>query len=261
LTTVVALMGAIAVVCDLQAGASASSVLTQAPQKLVQQAGVAVTGGRVVRSLLLRGTVREGFDGVTGKFGGLYGAVEYRILMPDCFLRSKTWEQANEVVRMGFRQGAVITPDSPAPAKRAARLLAYQGEFARFVLGVLARADTVFPLRPTQAEGDTVQLVGADGSDISLDLDTHTGAPVRVRYMALEGFPTPLPRNPATKSVAAAPLKYERVEESLVFEDRREEGGINLPHLIRRTARGVTFEEVHLTEVVVNPPLSPTDFK
>jgi hypothetical protein len=245
-----------ATVLGAQAGAPQDKGSAQAAA-LLQRARQAITGGHAIRSLVLRGTVREGFNGVTGEPGALSGPLEYRILLPDCFLRIARWDISTEERRSGFRGDFVIwTASSQSPAVRP-----YQTNFAKLVVGLLARTDSVAPLKATGIEGSTIHFKDPGGSDLSLDLDPQSHLPTRARYMTLAGFPTPGVHRNAAGMPIVTPLKYERAEESLVLDDRRAEHGVNLPHRIRRMAKGVTFEDVCLTEIVINPALGRDDFK
>jgi hypothetical protein len=225
---------------------------------------------RQLRSLVMQGTTRIGFNGVTAKLLDPR-SIEYRVLLPDAFLRITSDDLIQQLE--GYAGDALLNklkpvkPDvqfhySPGPDE----LRNAQLQFARLALGMLAETRTVLALEVRTASAtssaDTFAVSGPSGFVGFLDVDRLSHLPLRIRYEQSVQFRRPLTREEIKAGVTNPPdLKWETAEMALSFEDRRIVDGLSLPFRITRIARGVTFEEIQLQRILVNPPLTANDFK
>jgi hypothetical protein len=241
---------------------SARALLTRARQAIGGEARL-----RRLKALVLYGTARVGFNGVTGELLPPH-PVEVRILLPDNYLRI---DQDEDVVRRAGFSGAFLlnqwTPRRPdvrvstrfgPEAMQLERL-----ECARLVVGLLAETETGLSLQvrgtASRAGDATVHLVGPHAFSAFLDFEA-TGAPWQLRYAASVTFPRPL--TPEEKKLGVPPPRPpEKAEVTLAFEDRRVVGGLALPHRVRRSAREILLEELRFERIAVNPPLTLADFR
>ncbi len=223
-----------------------------------------------LKSLVMQGTMRRGFNGVTAKLSDPR-PVEYRVLLPDNFLCITGDEFIQQVE--GFA-GSVLLNEWKALkpgvqlnySPNASELPGSQLRFARLVLGMLAETRTAVSLdvrvAPTAAGADTFSISAASGFAGYLDVDPASHVPLRVRYEQRVQFRRPLTPEEIKAGVMNPPdLKRETVEMALTFEDRRMVDGVSLPFRITSVARGVMFEEIQLQRILVNPPLTVKDFK
>jgi hypothetical protein len=269
--SVVSVLISIGLVCTGRAssvGVSVSVTVSDADRQL--KAARAAIGSdaalRGLKALVLKGTNRQ----PSGHSGTMIStALEYRVQFPDRYVRIDTnqyFMRTNGIADSGvvvrwkpLKPGLKFTQPRPEPPA------VPRARFARLLLGMLA--DTTHPM-PLKVGGGkmsgvvyTVELTGADGFAASLDLDTTTHLPVRVRYQA-EMPQTRTIRLSQDKSThVATDGPREQAEVTYAFEDHHVVNGLNLPHRIRGFARDVTFEELQIEEALVNPPLGPKDFE
>jgi hypothetical protein len=132
------------------------------------------------------------------------------------------------------------------------------------MLGILARTDGPVALRANRlvrvADHVTVELTAADGSTTLLDLDSKTLLPLRVRYQSRERFPRVLSKQEREAGLVPPPGQLEEVEAVVELNRRQSFNGIFIPLAIRRTAKGVVFEEIRFEAATVNPRLSKEEF-
>ena len=223
-----------------------------------------------LKSLVLEGTIQN-LSHNTGTLGPKE-RLEIRILLPDHYLRVV---RGTRVVRTYGFSGTTslrgMRPVAPGPftvrsAPDPDAVDAERATLARLMLGIAADTGKVFPIQfraGSAREGvRALEASGSDGFAARLDLAPESRAPLQVRYEDEVSFPVAggTERNVGYARVAGMPPR-ENAEVALVFEDRRLVGGLRLPHRIRRVARGVTFEDITLERIVVNPPLTAKDFE
>jgi hypothetical protein len=220
---------------------------------------------RGLKALVFKGNKQQ----PTSHAGAMMSSpLEFRFLFPDSYLRIDTslvltrtsGVTADGVVQKltPLKPGLKLKPQPPQP------IAVTRAQFARLILGMLADTEHPLPLNVRGGSGAgavyTVELSGPDDFSALLDLDTSSHLPVRVRYQA-QMPPTRAIRLSDSKTTHVAtdgPL--EKAEVTFAFEDHRIVDGLNLPHRIRGFAHGVTFEEIQIDKVLVNPPLGPKDF-
>jgi hypothetical protein len=227
-----------------------------------------------LKALTLRGREVSGFNAITGEFGEGKGPVDVQIVLPDHYLEMKERHYGDKRVialRTGFR-GSVrireldrtrtssgITGPDPATGPPTSE----QRDFARLMLALALRNDTVLPLSVQLAgAGVGFELRGSAGLHVFVDIDAKTRLPTRIRYREERRFPAKAPAllNRPTVVVPSMPAPRQ-AEVSLILEDRRTVSGLNLPFRIRDVADGVTFRITQFDEIIVNPHLRPADFR
>lgn len=218
-----------------------------------------------VRSLILQGTVREGFNGVTGKLINTAYPVEIRIIRPDHFVRIVTTQSME--VRNGYRGAELLNewiplrPDINYHVQSRPEDIKHEhARFARLILGMLAEPRTSLRLTAKASGTGFVELVGPDGFRMTLELDSVTRLPSAVRYQDELPFAIPMTPDAAKKGVAPLP-KPERADVAWVFDDHRLTDGLRLPYRVRQVSRDVTFFDMRFDRILVNPPLKSSDFK
>jgi hypothetical protein len=223
-----------------------------------------------LKSLVLEGTIQN-LNHNTGVLGP-EERLEIRILLPDNYLRIV---RDSRVLRTyGFSGTTVLRSMRPiAPGPFTARLApdpvalaADRATLARLMLGMVGDTATALALTirtATLPDGArALEASGADGFTAWLDLAPGSPVPLQLRFDADVSFPVEggTERNLGHARVASMPPRV-NAEVALMFEDRRLVGGLRLPHRIRRVSRGVTFEDIRLERVIVNPPLTAKDFE
>jgi hypothetical protein len=252
-------------------GVRAGSVAQEATSELA--AARAAVGSPAalaeLKALALKGTIQN-LNHNAGKLGP-EERLEIRILLPDNYLRII---QGSRVLRTyGFSGTTVlqsVRPIAPGPFTvrsdpGSGALDAERATLARLMLGMLAHAATVLRvavrIATTPDGARALEARGTNGFVAWLDLAPGSQVPLQVRFDDEVSFPVEggTERNLGYARVASMPPRV-NAQVTLMFEDRRLVAGLRLPHRIRRVARGVTFEEMRLEEVVVNPPLTAKDF-
>jgi hypothetical protein len=209
----------------------------------------------------LRSLVVSGHTNVL--VGGTGGAqlkprsIEIRVLLPDNYLRLDN--DSRVLFRSGFSAGDLLNAATPlqpdvnfSASYGPEQLHVERIRFLYLTLGMLAYVPAILPLEVRAKGPDTIEVSVPEGLSALLDLDSSSHLPLRLRYQGDVRFPTP---------GSLLPPPPERAEISLHFEDRRVVGGLKLPHRITRKARDVTFEEMIFDKILVNPPLTPKDFR
>ena len=219
---------------------------------------------RRVRLLVIKGTMTAGFDAVTGQPLSRPHTVELRIAPPDRYLQI---EREPLLTRQSGFSGDVLlnsvtsTGDMRSgghfPVDRVMKI--ERMRFAQLALGILADLATVFPLTPMPSNNavraSSVRVSGPDAFFGILDLDEGSGAPASLRFRSDLVFPRPITREERLAGIVPPLPAAEPTDIVMSFEDRRDVGGLRLPFRIRRTARGMTFEDIRVERVSVNPPL------
>ena len=212
-----------------------------------------------VKSILLQGVTREGFNAVTGELSRVR-PFEIRMLFPDHYLRIDQIQDS--VATVGFQGDRVInewvalSPGSEAHAvDNPNQLQQLRGVFARLALGMLAEPQTALRLRAkglvNVGDERRIEYEGSDGMLATLVVDRQSAIPTRVEYDAHIRFPSKL--SPEARRYGVPPLappQPARID--LQFSDRRMISAISLPHLIVRSSRGTVFEEMRVQRVVLN---------
>ena len=208
-----------------------------------------------MRSLTLHGHTRV-LIGSTGKLSEPR-ALEIRILLPDRYLRIVT--DASSEMRSGFSGDKLLNAvralrpgDSFGATYGPEQIGVERAWFARFMLGLLAQKTPVIPMALRLVSAASIEVTGPEDFAVRLDLDETTRLPLRVRYHGPVRFPQP---------GSLAPPPPEQAEIIWTFHDRRDVGGLRLPHRITRTVRDITFEEMHFERILVNASLTVKDFE
>lgn len=223
---------------------------------------------RLLKSLVLKGMARTGFNGVTGEPNATGHSIEIRMLLPDHYLRIDSDGRLER--RAGFGGGTLLNqwralrPDVDFRASWPAdQIMLERQTCARLLLGMLALKDPALGVRVVAESTDddmrTLELVGHTGFSARLDLQRPSLVPLRLRVNEDVRFPVAM--SAAQKRAGVPPLPSpERAEVVWLFEDRRVVSGLNLPHRFKRVARNVVLEDWRIDGIVVNPPLRQTDF-
>jgi hypothetical protein len=235
-----------------QPGADDAAVLMRAARRAIGPDSALSN----LRSVVFRAQLRL-LNGASGKLGDPL-AMETRILFPEHYLRiyvSHGVRHKNGFSGSRLLNAAKAVSDAVqfAPTTYGPEEIVRQRTgFARLMLGMLARVDKGLECKVGTATGqDTIEVSGPDGFEALVDLDHATRIPLRVRHQDDVHFPEPGSRFPS------AP---QRAEVIVSFDDRRAVGGLELPHRITQTSRGIVLQEMVLSEIRVNPPLTPKDF-
>ena len=209
-----------------------------------------------VAGLVMKGTARVS----AGDDGPPERAIEIRVLLPDQYVRIETAK--DWVKRSGFSGKTLLTEirvngqsDRP-PANLWTNLLrGERGRFARLLLGVGSIVSPEVWLTLKQPSGVT-EL----GSAFETGRTTNVSSARVLEATARDGF--------AARSyydAAGVPLRveYEASRRRIVttFADRRKVGSLMLPHTITTTLDGMPLEEITISEIVINPPLTKADFE
>lgn len=231
---------------------------TQNPEALLAAAHRALGGEHKVaglRSLALHGHTRV-LIGSTGQLSEPRALV-IRILLPDNYLRIVT--DATSERRSGFAGNKLLNAhralkpgDSFGATYGPEQIGLERAWLARFMLGLLAQKIPVIPIALRRASAASIEVTGPESFAAFLDLDETTRAPLRVRYQGPVRFPEP---------GSLGPPPPQQAEIVWTFQDRRDEGGLRLPHRITRTVRDITFEDMRFEKIVVNPRLAAKDFE
>jgi len=230
---------------------SAETALASAREAL---GGARVTG---VRSLLLQGESQT-LNLVKSQLSPP-ALLEIRVLLPDHYLRIEQTETIEQ--RWGFRGQDVLNAIKPLKPDVSVggswgpeQIKTERYAIARLVLGLLARPDMVPGLRPTATGRSSVTFEAPDGFAATLELDTTTHVPVRLRYRASVRLPPP-PGQP----IAGLPPSSD-AEVTFTFDDRRAVAGVLLPHRVTTTAKDFTLSQLRFQKILVNPSLTSSDF-
>ncbi len=224
------------IVGGLLAGATDVRFADAVPRDLIERsrAQIVQAGASIdLRSLVLKGRVRVPGEGSATTDG----TVEIRILLPDRFLRVDTYSATER--RSGFAGDADLSRRSGAKAD----LRRARAELTRLILGLAPWAATADSL-VVKSTGETAfadtAAVDINGPGFSgrLVFDTTTHVPLRVVYFAEGG-----------------------VSMVVSFANRRVSGGLELPFRITTQTPDRVLETLMLDEILVNPPLTPADFK
>ena len=268
------------VVCFLLAGLWPGSGLfvgqANATQGSMVKAREALGGDAAiagVKSLVLYGTVLSGFDGITAQPLNTPKTLEIRILLPTHYMRIE--RDSRQEHRMGFRGGSpfveveAVSPDVRVSASSRPPgpdvLSLFQQYLARLLLGMLGDAKDIAAVKASRSPGsvgrsDAIAFAGPNGFAATVDIDTKSALPLRVRYVDDVRYPVALTDQDRAARRMPGPWTVERVEVTISFEDRRLTGSLLLPYLIRQTAAGRRFEEIRFDRIVVNPSLTAADF-
>jgi hypothetical protein len=230
------------------------------------------TSGLTVRSLTLKGTCVSGFDGITAEPNTEPSDVEFWMLLPDHWVRIDRGPVSESYKGFAFDQalyGArAVSPEArvaPAATPPPTFLSRRRAEAACLLLGVLADARRVLAIQSVSSGVDsnpnTILLTGPDGFSAVLELDPTTALPVRLRCVERVGFVQPLTPTEIRGRVAPRGLKWEDAEVTTTFDDRRPVNGLQLPHHVSRSARGVTLEDIRFRQMIVNGPMTSGDFR
>ena len=223
-----------------------------------------------IKSLILEGTIMSGFNGVTAEPMTTAVALTIQVLTPSYYLNR---QQGSSITYLrGFRREVAFFESRrtgeknkgtgrTSPSMGAGELAMFRRYVARLLLGMFVEATAVLPIAPTApASTLRVPVKGPDEFAAVVELDPTTNVPVRLRYQDTVDYPERAVTDADRKAGVVPPWKHEVTEVTVSFEDRRHVDGFLVPFTIRQTAAGRRFEEIRLSRVVVNPPLTPADF-
>lgn len=221
-----------------------------------------------IRSLTLEGTIMSGFNGVTAEPMTTPVALTIQVLAPDYYLNR---QQSSSITYLrGFRRTVAFFESHRSGEKGAGRaspsmgnseLTLFRAYVARLLLGMFVETAAVIPITPAGPAVDSrVQVNGPGDFSASVELEATTSLPVRLRYRDTVDYPERAVTDADRKAGVIPPWKQEIAEVTISFEDRKSVNGFLVPFTIRRSAVGRRFEEIRLSRVVVNPPLTPADF-
>lgn len=236
------------ILCVALAAQSYVSFEGAGADRLFRQSRIALGGEASVVGItgfVMKGTVRVS----TPDGGPPERAIEIRALLPDQYLRIEhggAWMR-----RSGFSGASLLTEvrrgdavDKPPAAITAALHRAEKARFARLLLGLASLATPEVWLTIKQP-GDVTEV----GSALGRVLEVRS----KDDFMTYVYYDTPgLPQR----------VEYEASKRrvSIAFGDRRKVGGVLLPHTITTTLDGMPLEEIRVSEITINPPLTKADF-
>lgn len=215
-------------------GPGAETLFRQSRKAIGGEANVAS-----VTSLVMKGIVRVS----TPDGGPPERGIELRMLLPDQYVRIETAKDWTK--RSGFSGKTLLTEiraqgqiNRPPANLWASLLRAERGRFARLLLGAGSIVTPEIWLTIRQPT-DTPSMLEATAQDNFMARVFYgvTGVPLRVEYEA------------ARRQIVTT------------FGDRRNVGALRLPHVMTTTLDGMPLEEITLSEIVANAPLSPGDFQ
>jgi hypothetical protein len=243
----------------LLAAMSCASVLAQdatffrdtKAKDLFNSGRIAVSGGPggVAR---LKSLVLEGRSRIPGSNGSILdGTVEIRILLPDRFLRIDSGAFGKRLIGYAGTTplNLVETADGrriPAPAD-AGILQADRAELARLMLGLATYVSQEVPL--TLQTRDTLVEMPGDADPLGVDAVSPKGFTARIVFDGKSRMPARLVFWGEGRTVL-----------TMTLLDRRPTGGLRLPYHIVTAAGDRVVDELSFDEIVVNAPLSKTDF-
>jgi len=212
---------------------------------LAARAAISRHGGSIVklRSLFAAGRARF----ITADGSATEGRIEFRVLLPDRFLRIDQSGTARR--RFGISAGRLVHQVSEGahalqipPAAENALLERAHRDFVLFMTGMV--------LYPPDSESILFRsmIVGATANEPYM----LNGAGDTVRFT--------LSLDPRTRMPSAIGYAEEGVDVTLAFDDRRTVSGLELPHHVIRTAGALRTDDFHFEELRVNPPLTKDDF-
>ena len=227
-------------------GAGAETLFRQSRNAIGGEAAV-----MNVTSLVMKGVLRVS----AGDDGPPERAIEVRLLLPDQYVRIETARDWSK--RSGFSGPRLLTEitkgaqvDRPPASMTAALLRGERARFARLLLGIASLTSPEVWLTLRQAAGPGRSGIG---HTTIVNPASMLEATARDNFMARVFY---------GGSGAPVRVEYEAARRKIVttFGDRRKIGTLMLPHLITTTLDGMPLEEIRLTEIVVNPPLTAADF-
>jgi hypothetical protein len=217
-------------------------------------AGVGAPGVASLRSVVLTGSTRN-LIGSTGKLSA-ERPMEIRVSLPDKYLSIVKRDTVE--LRAGFDGQTLLNASKAVAADTtygstygAGQIGIERARFARLMLGMFAFSGSAVPLVFKRANATTIVATGAGEAATTIELDTATGVPARIRHQGEVRFPAP---------GSPTPTEPQQTEIIWTFSDRRNVSGIHVPHRIVRSAREHVLEEITFTSVVINPALSGKDF-
>ncbi len=224
-------------------GAFAQDYLTfqgAAAEKLFRQSRQATGGdesGAKVSSLVMKGVSRVS----AGDPGPAERAVEIRYLFPDQYLRIETAKGWSK--RSGFSGNTLLTEirngetvDTPPATLVPALLRGEKARLGRMLLGLatLTTPEVWLTVKEPTSAG-SLQVTAKDGFAATIYFDP-AGIPLLIEYQANRRFV------------------------AIRFSDRVRTGPIMAPYTMTTTLDGQPLEELKLTEILINPALTPADF-
>ena len=228
-------------------------------EALFRQSRNAVGGEAAVMnitSLVMKGTARVS----AGDDGPPERAIEMRVLLPDQYVRVET--AGNWTKISGFSGKTLLTEirtgtaSERPPAQMMGPLLrAEKARLARLLLGLgsLATPEIWLTIRQPMGVTETGSAF-ASGRTTNAAIGRVLEATAKDNFMARAFY-----------DATGIPLRVEyeanKRRISTVFGDRRKIGQLNLPHTMTTTLDGMPLEEIRLSEIVLNAPLTKNDFQ
>lgn len=259
---------AYAAACGAPVKGSRRSSAPQADAALVRMRAALSSSSTAVRSAVVSGTRKEGFNDITGLPVDDPRPFELRVLGRDHALLL-VQGPSGRVTRFGFigdtaifgqqpsMESTDVTTSSPSPDFVRRRRV----EVSQLMLCVFGITSGPVPLTVVAATGSDVRFHTAAGDEWVLSLDRVSGRPVSLRYWDEVSVPdrtTP----PAGASIGAVRLRVvRRAEVVMNVSAWRLWNGRWIPTIVvRAVAGGSRLEALAIDKVVVNAPLTESSF-
>lgn len=172
---------------------------------------------------------------------------EVSLLLPDHLLWKTEYLEPTPTAGKpwGFAGPHAIGPGAVDRPVVTPRILA---TFGYFMFPLILETKTVFPFTLLNVRGDTLSFTDPNKADVMVELDPATNLPQRIRYDLVE------------RSLAGE-LTGERFPQRIEIGGYAAVGSLMLPKTLT-TYRGATLlQERTIDAIVLNPKLTPADFK
>lgn len=167
--------------------------------------------------------------------------LEIRVLLPDHYLKTSVNTRVGLTRTMGLAGGEPISKiHGPVEWQRE--------HLGRLMLWVFLRTDSIYPITFRRAGGDVLHFAEPDGEGVAVTLDAATRLPRHIEFVL---------RVQATAGPAAGMRRKATIE----LSDYRDVAGLRLPHKLTEYEDGRFHRETIFESIVVNPPLTPAQFK
>jgi hypothetical protein len=228
---------------------------------------------RALKGLRLTGTEWSSQHVRGGYTLDIEEAYELRIALPDRFLEISLFPSIRpSEIRKGFVGNETISSMGGQSTNPAGDATYVRKKAAEFLLLLLARTEPWGGLTFEPQGSNTLQARGLDGYAARLEFDPDTHLLSKLIYRQRRQVRTPntilrrgqpaAPRGASGGGAGgAASSDLPEVEIAITLNDRRQAGGILLPHRITTTAQNIVLWELRFERIVVNPTFTEADFR
>lgn len=259
-----ALVRILVAVCLCGAGLAAQDATTfkdDNARDLFTRSRMAVGAQHVAQltALTMRGKSRSAVDEQVAD-----GAVEIKILLPDCYVREDHYGSMTR--RTGFCGNALLTANidngqaSTPPASMTSGLLAAErARLTRLLLGATTYVSSRYALTFRSSGGEQVAMTRPTAA-----VQTTGGGGVEAYRLEVAGdqnFGAQFVVDSASYAPAHIDTLISKRVLTTTFADRREVSGLKLPFHITTSSGGKMVDDLILDAIVVNAPLTKEDFK